>query len=239
MSGFLILLLIYGKKNKQKAKELASDFILIPLSISFAFIMWFMCLVFLFGGISGNDAIGCIIYGIAFPAALVIWAIIVRRKPTQENTTEETVTEDSTNTLDPAHIHTIQDQLDSLMTTPSGEETEQNAPSTEPHIETHEVEIAEQSEEETRPVDTATPSEDDEEALARQLSAEVKRYMYLKEELSKIPVERVKQWHSEGTITEEQYRTIVRKYNSIVREMKDIKDRLALLKSIYNGEFDE
>jgi len=236
MSGFLILMLIYGKKNKQKVNEIVEDFIFIPLALSFAFIMWFICLML--AGIDSGDQIGCIIYGIAFPAALVAWSIIVRRKPNQENTTEEAVPENSTNTLDPAHIYAIQDQLDSLIEKPSKETSTQGASVNDPSTETPEAAHTEHAWEETLPSST-TPHEDDKEALSRQLSEEQQRYLSLKEELAKIPVERVKQWYHNGTLTETQFRTIVRKYNTIVREMKDIKDRLALLESLHNGAFDE
>lgn len=233
MSGFLILMLIYGKKNKQKVNKIVEDFFFIPLALSFAFIMWFICLML--AGIDSGDQIGCIIYGITFPAALVVWAIIVRRKPRKDCADEEDEQENKTDTesTDADRIHTLQNHLDSLMTTPSQKEPQQNDPIPE-------VEQTEQTEEESDVhTDIDEPSETDRDAISSQLQEEQHKYLALKEKIDKIPVERVKQWYNDGTITEEQYRTIVRKYNSIVREMKDIKDRLSLLKSLHDGEFDE
>lgn len=70
--------------------------------------------------------------------------------------------------------------------------------------------------------------------IASTLIKDQNRYIYLKEELEKIPVDKVKKWRNEGSLTEEQYKVIVRKYNAIYREMKDTKERIDILKSLYS-----
>ena len=50
--------------------------------------------------------------------------------------------------------------------------------------------------------------------------------------LQKIPASKVKQWYADGKITEEQYRSIARKYNSLRKEMKEIQERIELLQEI-------
>lgn len=54
----------------------------------------------------------------------------------------------------------------------------------------------------------------------------------LETELRKIPVRKVKQWHSDGKITDEQYKAVARKYNAIRKEIADIKERMELLNTI-------
>lgn len=58
-------------------------------------------------------------------------------------------------------------------------------------------------------------------------NADKKRLEELRTELKKIPVSKVKQWHSEGKLTDEQYRTVAKKYNSMKKEFFEIQARLA------------
>lgn len=71
-------------------------------------------------------------------------------------------------------------------------------------------------------------------------AAEAKKSLYsdearlaeLTEEIKKIPVAKVKKWHEEGKLTDEQYKAIARKYNSMLKERDEIQERMELLKSI-------
>ena len=58
------------------------------------------------------------------------------------------------------------------------------------------------------------------------------RLAELEAELKKIPVAKVKQWYADGKLTEEQYKSIAKKYNNLRREINDIKERTALLQSL-------
>ena len=75
MSGFMILRLIYGK---EKWKTMSESFVL-PIVLSLFFIFWLLCLLFLFSGSAANDFWLCLIYGLGFPIAILVWAIIVRK----------------------------------------------------------------------------------------------------------------------------------------------------------------
>lgn len=68
--------------------------------------------------------------------------------------------------------------------------------------------------------------------IENQSNTDEVRLAELSEELKKIPVAKVKQWHNEGKITDEQYKTVARKYNEIRKEMKEIKERAELAKQI-------
>lgn len=68
--------------------------------------------------------------------------------------------------------------------------------------------------------------------IANRSNTDEARYLELYNELKKIPVAKVKQWHNEGKITDEQYKIVARKYNEIRKEMKEIKERAELAKSI-------
>lgn len=64
------------------------------------------------------------------------------------------------------------------------------------------------------------------------LSADEARLAELTEEIKKIPVAKVKKWHEEGKLTDEQYKAIARKYNSMLRERDEIQERMELLKNL-------
>lgn len=57
-------------------------------------------------------------------------------------------------------------------------------------------------------------------------SSDEARLAELRAELRKIPVQKVKQWYAEGKLTDEQYRTVAKKYNTIRKEMTEIQKRL-------------
>ena len=67
---------------------------------------------------------------------------------------------------------------------------------------------------------------------ATQLSPDETRLAELEAELKKIPVAKVKQWYADGKLTEEQYKSIAKKYNNLRREINDIKERMELLQSV-------
>ncbi len=58
------------------------------------------------------------------------------------------------------------------------------------------------------------------------------RYLELKEELKKFPVQKIKQWYAEGKLTEEQYKASARKYNAIRKEMNEIKERVEQINTV-------
>ena len=76
MSGFMILRIVYGKEKWKKE----SEGIALPMVLSLFFIFWLLCLIFLFSGSAANDFWICLIYGIAFPVVILVWAINVRKK---------------------------------------------------------------------------------------------------------------------------------------------------------------
>lgn len=65
-----------------------------------------------------------------------------------------------------------------------------------------------------------------------QLTPDETRLAEIEAELKKIPVAKVKQWYAHGKLTDEQYKAIALKYNTLKKERDDIKERLELLKSI-------
>lgn len=69
------------------------------------------------------------------------------------------------------------------------------------------------------------------EALPQMTSDEA-RLAELEAELKKIPVAKVKKWYADGKLTDEQYKAIALKYNTLKKERDDIKERLELLKNI-------
>lgn len=77
MSGFFILRLIYGKDSKRLEKFGVG----IPLLLSLSFIFWLMSLLFLFSGVAAGDTWFCIVFAIAYPLGLLLWRVLVRRRP--------------------------------------------------------------------------------------------------------------------------------------------------------------
>lgn len=73
---------------------------------------------------------------------------------------------------------------------------------------------------------------DDQSPIAVTSSADKARLAELNEELKKIPVAKVKKWHEEGKLTDEQYKAIAKKYNSMLKESDEIQERMELLKNI-------
>ena len=84
----------------------------------------------------------------------------------------------------------------------------------------------------TERIETEIEIKNDSIHIENQSNTDEARLAELSEELKKIPVSKVKQWHNEGKITDEQYKTVARKYNEIRKEMKEIKERAELAKSI-------
>lgn len=81
--------------------------------------------------------------------------------------------------------------------------------------------------EETLPAPTKTTVED-------QIAAEEARYRELAAEIRKIPAQKVKEMHAEGAITDEQFMQIAKRYNKLRAEMRDIRERIEVLKQIEN-----
>ncbi len=75
MSGFMILRLIYGKEKWEKMTGSSA----LPIVLSLLFVFWVLCLLFLFSGSAANDFWICLTYGLVFPIAILVWAIIVRK----------------------------------------------------------------------------------------------------------------------------------------------------------------
>ena len=71
-----------------------------------------------------------------------------------------------------------------------------------------------------------------EKTIDTDISADEARLSELNEELKKIPVAKVKKWHEEGKLTDEQYKSIARKYNTMLKERDEIQERMELLKNI-------
>ncbi len=63
-------------------------------------------------------------------------------------------------------------------------------------------------------------------------SADETRLAEIEAELKKIPVAKVKQWYADGKLSEEQYKSIARKYNTLKKERADILERMELLRNI-------
>ncbi|MBR6779746.1 MAG: hypothetical protein IKM24_01845 [Clostridia bacterium] len=63
-------------------------------------------------------------------------------------------------------------------------------------------------------------------------SADETRLAEIEAELKKIPVAKVKQWHADGKLSEEQYKSIAQKYNALKKERADILERMELLRNI-------
>jgi hypothetical protein len=70
--------------------------------------------------------------------------------------------------------------------------------------------------------------------IADQIAAEEARYRELEAEIRKIPAKKVKEWHAEGKLTDEQFLQIAKKYNKLRTEMRDIRERIEVLKQIEN-----
>lgn len=77
----------------------------------------------------------------------------------------------------------------------------------------------------TLPAPTKTTVED-------QIAAEEARYRELAAEIRKIPAQKVKEMHAEGAITDEQFMQIAKRYNKLRAEMRDIRERIEVLKQI-------
>lgn len=73
-------------------------------------------------------------------------------------------------------------------------------------------------------VSSAEPSE-----YELQMRGDFKRYTYLREELKKLPVKDIDQWHNEGKLTEDQYNKFVDTYIAIQSEMEDIRKRVRVM----------
>lgn len=88
LSGFLIILVfalaygllyvIYGKKGLELRKEQGKRNTLILLGLAFVLIFWFLLVMFLIGGMTGDDMILCIAVAVIVPVFIAIWAIIAR-----------------------------------------------------------------------------------------------------------------------------------------------------------------
>lgn len=76
MTGFLILRIIYGKDSK-RPQEFGIG---VPLLLSVGFVFWLLSLMLLFAGSAAKDTLICIVFGVGFPLALVIWGILARKK---------------------------------------------------------------------------------------------------------------------------------------------------------------
>lgn len=83
------------------------------------------------------------------------------------------------------------------------------------------------AEPEPSPAPTKTTVED-------QIAAEEARYRELAAEIRKIPAQKVKEMHAEGAITDEQFMQIAKRYNKLRAEMRDIRERIEVLKQIEN-----
>lgn len=62
-----------------------------------------------------------------------------------------------------------------------------------------------------------------------QMRHEYNRYTYLRQEVEKIPMSDVKQWHEEGKLTDAQYENIYSVYASMKNEMEDIRKRVRVM----------
>ena len=71
-----------------------------------------------------------------------------------------------------------------------------------------------------------------EKTIDTDISSDEARLSELNEELKKIPVAKVKKWHEEGKLTDEQYKSIARKYNTMLKERDEIQERMELIKSL-------
>ncbi len=78
ISGVLIIKLIYGKNSQKKLEGIGP---VIPLILSGCTCFWFICLILLISFDFSADSIPGIVICTLYPAALIIWAIIVRRPP--------------------------------------------------------------------------------------------------------------------------------------------------------------
>lgn len=70
---------------------------------------------------------------------------------------------------------------------------------------------------------------------ADQIAVEEARYRELQEKISRIPAKKVKELYAEGKLTDEQYLQIAKKYNKLRAEMRDIRERIEVLKQIENS----
>lgn len=81
VSGMLVLRLVYGKKYAEKSSEKFG----LMLLLSLANVFWLMSILLLFAGSAAKDTALCVIMAIGYPIAIVIWAVMVRRNPTDKN----------------------------------------------------------------------------------------------------------------------------------------------------------
>lgn len=65
-----------------------------------------------------------------------------------------------------------------------------------------------------------------------QMRRDYNRYTYLRNELKKIPMEDVNQWHDNGKITDVQYNEICSAYNAMKEEMEEIRKRVRVLNQV-------
>lgn len=84
MSGFLIMYLVYGKEEYHKRWDPSEFTIMIQCGLSFGVIIWLLCLLSLPIDMAIESKVFCIVYFAAFPLALVIWTIFVRRRARKE-----------------------------------------------------------------------------------------------------------------------------------------------------------
>lgn len=75
MSGIVILRIVYGK-DKWKTKSQNFE---LSVGLSILFMFWLICLIILFADSAANDFWLCLIYGLGFPVAILVWTIIVRK----------------------------------------------------------------------------------------------------------------------------------------------------------------
>ena len=79
MLGLFIGVWIYRLVSGKKSDEVEiTD--LQPLLITLGFVAWVLCLILCVAGSAGADLWLSIAFIIGFPAALVIWGILARRK---------------------------------------------------------------------------------------------------------------------------------------------------------------
>ncbi len=83
-----------------------------------------------------------------------------------------------------------------------------------------------------------TPSSSDQEPIEDQLKRDRDLLATLQKECDSLPTDRVRQWYTEGTVTEAQLNSVLQKQEKLDKKIEEVKDRLAFLESIYNGDYD-
>ena len=76
LSGLLILRIVYGKEYSEEYSQKTS----LVIFLSLVNCLWLLCSLFLIAGMAVNDTVFCAIIAIGYPVAIIVWAVMTRKK---------------------------------------------------------------------------------------------------------------------------------------------------------------